>query len=761
LSAVASPSAAIEPELSPPLPCDEWIEAIAFVARHHAMPVSVEQLRVLQRWHREGGLDALLDRMASQAGFKSRWLRLSEMPAEVGATPGIAEFHDGRVGVLLGRLAHGGWHWRLCVGARRGPEEPVLEGADDDTLHAMERSLSADSARTAIRRVLLLQPARPVADARVDEHYEPWQPSWFNQIVFSDWGRYGEVIVASLVANVLALGGTLFSTQVYDRVVPTQSLPTLWVLFAGAMIAVVFELAMRLARARISDVIGKRADLRISDRVFGHALRIRSDARPASTGAFIGQIREVEQIRELITSTTIGTLIDLPFFILFTVVLWWIAGPLVWVPLMALPLLLIPGWLLQGRLARLSREGMRESTLRNAVLVEAVQGIDDIKILRAEPRFQNLWNRLNAVAADIGLRQRSLTNFLTVWTQELQSMVYLAVLLIGAHEVIAGRMTTGALVGASILASRMMAPLGPIAGVMARWQQARVARRGLEDLMARQVDHPPQASRVSVERIRGDFVLRDVRFAYARTDRTPALQVPTLTVRAGEHVALVGRNGAGKSTLLQLLAGLQQPQQGDVLLDHLNLSLIDPVDVRRDVMLLSQTATLFHGTIRQNLLLVRPHASDAELLDALQRSGALGFVQSFAQGLDHPVREGGQGLSGGQRQCLLLARLVLARPRVVLLDEPTAALDETTERHVITQLAPWLRETTLVVATHRAPLLDWVDRVIVLDGGRVVRDQPKHQMLQGAMQAAAQARQAQADAPPKPQPGPMPGGGIA
>jgi len=700
-----------------------WLDALLFVARHFRLDVSGERVRVALAWREHEPLDARLRAMARDMGLSLREETLSAGVFDPWRLPVIAGFRGGQVGVIESVGADG------RVGVRLAGE------------HGMLQALPADDLLARVERIYCARPEVAVPDRRVDDYIEPYQDDWFWSIVKRDWRRYLDVMLASLVANVLALAGMTFSMQVYDRVIPAQSEPTLWVLFGGVTIAIAFEFCMRLARTRISDLIGKRADLRISDRVFGHALRIRSDAASKSTGSFIAQLRELEQIREMITSTTLGAMADLPFFLLFVVVLWYVGGALALVPLVAVPLLIVPGLLAQRPLAKLSQAGMREASIRNAMLVEAVLCLQDIKLLRAEARFQNQWNHLSATAATIGMRQRFLSGLLTTWAQALQTLVYALVILVGCFAVMKGDMTTGALVGLSILSSRTIAPLAQLSGVMARWQQAKVARKGLDELMKRPVDHPEHAKRLHRPAIAGAYDLADVRFRYGDGDGDgrPALEVGRLRIRAGERIALLGRNGAGKSTLLQLLSGLHAPQQGDVLLDSLKLSLIDPYDVRRDVAYLSQHANLFYGTLRENLTMGRPHASDDEIVEALKLAGALDFVQRLPHGLDHMVLEGGRGLSGGQRQLLLLARVLIRAPRVVLLDEPSASLDELSEQHLLNALGPWLEGRTLVVATHRPALLRWVERIVVVDNGRVVLDGSRDAVLDKLRQPAAAA----------------------
>lgn len=688
-----------------------WLDAMLAVARHYGIGVSEEGARVALAWEQGASADLMLLHMAKSLGLALRFGKLSLELLDAWRLPLVAEFDDGSVCVV--QTIDGEGNLGVLFSGDKG----------------LETRIGVEEFRQHVRRVAILRPQVAVPDARVDQYIRPYRRNWFWNIALRDWKRYGDVMLASLVANVLALAGVIFSMQVYDRVVPANSEATLWVLFGGVMLAIVFEFCLRVSRTHISDTVGKRADLRISDVVFGRALRLRNSARSRSTGTFISQLREIDQVRELFTSTTVGALADLPFFLLFLVVLWMVGGPLMFVALGAIPLLVIPGLLIQKPLERLSNEGMRESALRNAMLVEAVQGIEDIKLLRAEARFQNQWNNVNDVSAGISMRQRFLTSLLMSWTQEVQGIVYALVLALGSYLVMQGDMTTGALVASSILASRMISPLAQMASVFSRWQSAKVARKGLDELMSRPVDQPERARRVHRAALNGNYQLDGVSFRYGDNDKRPALVVPQLQIRAGEKIAILGRIGSGKSTLLNLLSGMHSPQEGRVSLDGLDLAMIDTADVRRDMAMLPQSSRLFYGTIRENILLGAPMASDAMITQALSLSGALSFVQALPDGLDEVILEGGQGLSGGQRQTLLLARTLIRNPSVVLLDEPTANFDEMTERQVIDAMGPWMAPRTLVVATHRMPVLKWVDRIILIDNGRVVLDGPKDKVL--------------------------------
>lgn len=682
-----------------------WTEAVLRVAAHYRIAVSPERVRLDLAWSADKDR---IGRLARSAGLSLRQARLRPGAVSGVRLPLLAEFAGGEVGVIE-RETHDGFG-------------VVLAGDE-----GLETPFTRDEMDARLRRLFVLRPLSGRPDRRVDDYIAPWRPDWLRSIVMADMAPYRAVMVASLVANVLALAGVIFSMQVYDRVVPGQSMSTLWVLFAGVMLATVFAFLMRIARGRITDLAGKAADLRISDRVFGHALRVRNMARPRSTGTFISQIRELEHVREMMTSGTVAAIADVPFFLLFCGLFFYIAGVLVWIPLAAMVLLVVPGLLAQKRLRRLAEANTRESSLRSAMLVEAVQGMDDIKSLQAETRFQNLWNHYNETTAGSSMALRELVNRLTSWAQMVQGGVFAVVIFFGAPLVMAGEMSTGVLVAASILSSRMLAPLASVTQILNRWQQAKVAREALDKLMALPVDASTEEQRIHKPVIHGDFRLSEAVFGH--DPKTPVLKVGKLAIKPGERIAILGRNGAGKSTLLSGLAGLLEPLSGEVRVDDVVMGLIDPDDLRRDVCLMGQGARLFHGTLRENLTLGAPGTADETILRLLDRMGLADFVQKLPEGLDHLVQEGGLGLSGGQKQGLLLARVLLRRPNVLLLDEPTASFDEVSEAAVIDMLGKLDRETSVIVATHRPAMLRIVDRLIVVNNGTIVMDGPKDEVL--------------------------------
>ncbi|MFT0138276.1 type I secretion system permease/ATPase [Alcanivoracaceae bacterium MT1] len=688
-----------------------WVEGLYLAARHFGLSASIESALLTARSDSSGDRRARLTDIGRNLGLRIKFADPGDFTMSNWHLPVLLELNGGEV-LIVHTLSSDGQASYTLAG------EQGLQSTGDLS------KLMADAALVVIAR-----PSRGVPDARVDDYIRPFQENWLKRILFRDLKSYRHVLIASVIANTLGLAGVLFTMQVYDRVIPAESFNTLFVLFGGVLLAFVFDFMIRRARMGIIDIIGKRSDLEMSDTVYGRALRIRNRARPASTGSFIAQLRDLEQFRELLTSTTVSAVADMPFFFIFCFVFWYIGGILVLVPLAALVLMVLPGLLLQKRLRAGANEAMREASLRNALLVESVQGLEDIKLLQSEERFQRQWRHYNEVSGEAQMKLRDLTNSLSVWSQQVIAGVYAVTVLAGVPLVIAGDITTGTLIGASILGSRMMAPMAQLGQIIGRFQHARIAKEGLDNLMALPVDNPEQEQRIHCSRIVGNYAVKDAAFRYGNDDTPVVLSVPSLHIEAGERIAVLGRNGAGKSSLLLALSGLMEASAGEISLDGYALAHIDPADVRRDVGLVGQNARLFHGTLRENLTMGALHASDDELWRVLVMVAADRFIRKLPSGLDYLIQEGGGGLSGGQKQSILLARALLRDPAVILLDEPTASMDEATERHFIEQFATWSAGKTVVIATHRRRVLDLAERILFIENGTVRLDDEKNSAL--------------------------------
>ncbi|CAI1608694.1 type I secretion system permease/ATPase [Serratia fonticola] len=701
--------------MSQPASLEAWIAAMARAANGYGLAVDIKSVRQQMRWYEQLPAPRRLERLGHLMGLSVSLQPREKVRWRNEILPALIEIDDGGLMVIESLDSEGkALYWLNDSGdVQREAElvELLLKGQGS---------------------IVLLGAAERGQDARIDDFVQPYRKHWFWQHFRGAKRQIGEISLASIISNVLALAGILFSMQVYDRVIPAQSYSTLWVLFFGVLIAAALEYAIRLSRTVISDLMGKKIDQKISGMLFARALAIKNEARPKSTGSFISQLREIDQVRELLTSTTVGAAADMPFVLLFLAIMALVGGPLVFIPMLAIPLIVIPGILLQWPMARLAKEGMRESALRNAVLVESIEGVEDIKALQAEPYFQRQWEQTHAVSANIGMQQRLWGARLSGWASTVQQLTYAGMLVFGSYLVLAGDITTGTMVACSLLSSRTIAPLMQLTMVFSRWQHAKTAMTGLDDLLKKPLDKPEEGKMAHCPVLSGHFQLRNLQYSYDVEKGDNSITVNNLEIKPGERVAILGKVGAGKSTLLKLLSGQASATRGKVIIDGVDISHIDPSDVRRQLGFLSQESRLFFGSLRQNLMLGHPHATESEMLQALRISGALSLVQQDAASLDRIIHEGGRGLSGGQRQMVLLSRMILRNPQIVLLDEPTASMDEQLEEYVIRQMHGWLSGRTLVLVTHRPALLKLVDRIVVLDNGRVVADGPRDQILQAA-----------------------------
>jgi ATP-binding cassette subfamily C protein LapB len=419
--------------------------------------------------------------------------------------------------------------------------------------------------------------------------------------------------------------------------------------------------------------------------------------------------------------------IDLPFLFIYVIVIYMIGGYLVYPILAAIPIVLFIGLVAQFPLGRLAKAGLEEASLRNGLIVETVLKSDEIKLHQAEGTMQLRWDRTVGVGNDINNKQRRWRNFLTNSTQSIQQLAYISVVILGAINIIGGDLTMGQVIACSILANRSIAPLAQVSAVMGAIQGSIIAKRSIDALMKRASD-TPGAQHMRRELREPNISLKGLRYSYIGTEHL-SLVIPKLDIRYGEKVGVVGRIGSGKSTLLRLMSGLAEPSDGTALLDNTEMSLTHPADLRGAIGYQAQGSSLFRGTIRDNLLIARPSATNDEMIAACDVAGVLTLIKNNPRGLDLQINEAGAGLSGGQKQSLLLARAILRDPPVLLLDEPSASMDDQTEATFIEALGKWSADRTVVIATHRLKPLEMCNRLIVINEGRIVMDGPKQEIL--------------------------------
>ena len=568
--------------------------------------------------------------------------------------------------------------------------------------------------------------------AGADDHASAGHPlsrHWFWGVVLEQRGVYRDVLLAALLINLFALAMPMFSMNVYDRVVPNHAVETLWALAIGVCMVLAADLGLRLLRSRFVDEASARIDVQLSAQLMERVLGMRLEHRPSSVGSFAQNLRGFEQVRDFIASSTVTTLIDLPFALLFLLVMVWIS------PWLALPVVVAGvailglGWMLQARLQELAQTTHRASATRNATLVESLHGIETIKSQGAEASVQAKWERTNAFLSTTNIRMRSLSTLATSSTSVITQAVTVAIIVIGVYLINERLLTMGALIACSTLAARALAPAGQVVGLLMQYQGVRTSLHSLNQVMAQPQERPAGRSFLQRPQMTGEIELRGVSFSYPGRD-DKVLDNLNIRIKAGERVALIGRVGSGKSTIQRLMMGLYQPTDGAVLLDGTDLRQLDPADVRRNQAYVSQDVTLFFGTLRENIAFGLPFADDNAVREAAEVACMSEFVSRHPRGFDMPVGERGDSLSGGQRQCVGLARAVLHNSPILLLDEPTSAMDFSTEAQVTQRIGAFAAHKTVVLVTHRTSMLAMVNRVIVIDGGKVVADGPRDRIME-------------------------------
>jgi ATP-binding cassette subfamily C protein LapB len=715
----ANPAPARVDKPTPVQPDDPLLAALVTLTELLQAPCSAEALTAGLPLPDGKLTPELALRATERAGFGARLIERPLAQIAAATLPCILLLRDGGACILAALPAAGRATVLLPETGRGTVELPLAE-------------LAARHAGGA----LLVRPTLRL-DQRAELVPEAGGAAWFWGPITRAWPVYAEVAVAAVMINLFALASPLFVMNVYDRVVPNAALESLWALALGAGLVFLFDFLLRGLRGYFVDCAGRVADLQIAARIFEQVLGLRLAARSGSAGAFASNLREFESLRDFFASSTLVALVDLPFVLFFVLVIWLIGGPVALVPALAIPAVLGLGLALQRPLERTIRQTFKESAAKHGLLVETIHGLETLKSVGAEGRTQRLWERYVDATAASSLRARFLSALGVNAAVLAQNLTTVGVVVVGVYRIADGLMSVGALVACTIIAGRAMAPLGQVAGILTRLHQARAAFEALDELMRRPVERPAGRRFLHRPKLGGALELRGVRFAYPG-QKTPVLDQLSVRIAPGERVGLIGRIGSGKSTVGRLLLGLHEPDQGAVLVDGTDLRQIDPADLRRNIGALLQDVVLFHGTVRDNIALGAAHADDRALLAAARIAGVEDFIAQHPLGFDLPVGERGEALSGGQRQAVALARALVQDPPILVLDEPTSAMDQSSEHRFKQRLAASLAGRTLLIVTHRASLLSLVDRVIVLEGGRIAADGPREEVVRAL--AAGQVR---------------------
>ena len=659
---------------------------------------------------------SLFERAAHRAGLSSKLVRqpIAKLRAEL--LPVVLLLDEQSACVLLERSADGA-SVRVIF-----PE--LGEAAVDLPTAQLEARYSG--------RALYARP-RTRYDARTPAVKAVRGEHWFWGVIAENRRLYRDVLLAAFLTNLFAVAMPLFMMNVYDRVVPNQAFDTLWVLSAGIAIIVLGDLMLKVMRSRFVDLASSRADVKLSAFIMERVLGMRMEQRPASAGSFAANLRAFESVRDFIGSATVVAFIDLPFALIFFLVIGWIA-PMMLIPLfIGAAVLLLYALAVQGRMHTLTETTYRASAQRNATLIEGLVGFETLKALAAEAPIQRKWEQSAALLARVGAQLRLLSASSGHTAAFVQGSVTIAIVILGVYLIGARELTMGGLIACSMLASRAMAPIGQVAGLLVQYHTASTALSSLEEVMQREVERPDGANFITRGRIEGAIEFKDVSFNYPGQSNA-SLRNVSFRLKAGERVAILGRIGSGKTTLEKLILGLYRPTSGAVLIDGIDLRQLDPAELRRHIGYVQQDVMLFYGSLRDNITLGAPLADDADVLKAATLSGIVELVNQHPQGFDMLVGERGESLSGGQRQGVAIARAVINDPSILLLDEPTSSMDHSSEEDIKKRLQQFVPGKTVVLVSHRTSLLDLVERIIVMDAGRIVADGPKEQVIQALRQ---------------------------
>lgn len=576
---------------------------------------------------------------------------------------------------------------------------------------------------------IFVRPKYRLERKSIEERTAESEKNWFWGTFFKSWRIYRDVLVASFLINVFGLVSPFFVLIVYDRVIPNNAVETLWVLAIGILIIYFFSVLMRALRSYFIDEAGNKANLKISAMLLQKVLDLRMEVRPQSIGSFTRNLQEFESIRDFVTSFSITSVIDLPFMLLGLLVVWWLGGSVALIFLFAILMMGIHAYMIQKPLSSAVGRTFQASSQKNAILVEGISGLETIKMLGAESQIQRAWEESVSFIAKWSARSRFLAGSVNDASFFWQSAVVVAVVILGVYKIHGGDLTQGGLIALVILSRQVLAPMGQVVSLATRYERAREAFKSLNEIMELPVERPPGKSFLHRARFDGAIGIRNLTFSYPG-QTTKVLNNVSLEVRAGEKVGIIGPIGSGKTTLGKLMLGLYEPHSGMVMMDGTDIRQIDPTELRRFIGYVPQDIQLFRGTVRNNVTMGTHDVDDTAILLASDIAGVDEFVKKHPLGYDMEIGELGRGLSGGQRQCIVIARALLLDPPILVLDEPTSNMDNRTEVRLRRKLAEVIQNKTLILITHRASLLEMVDRLVVIDNGTIVADGPKASVLE-------------------------------
>lgn len=701
---------------------DPLLDSVIAIAKIYGINTTLEALSAGLPLEGNRITPDLLPRAAGRAGLTAKLARRALDALRPGLLPVVLLLKENQACVLLEWMSDGTARVRF---PENGESSDILTRAELENLYA--------SIVCFLRPVYKFDPRTPGSGEIKSQH-------WFWSVVLQNWRLYRDSLLAALLINIFALVMPLFSMTVYDRVVPNRAEETLWVLSIGVFLMMLFDTLLRVLRSYILDTAGKRIDVTLSARIMERVLGLGMANRPASVGSFAANLRAFESVREFVASATITTLVDIPFVLVFFVVIAWISPWLVLPPLFCIVVLIVASMVVQQKMQELVEVTQRATSQRNATLVESLVGIETVKFMVAESSFQRKWEQATVFLAQTGTKLKLLSSTIMSMVQFLQQFVTVVVVIVGVYLLVDNQLSMGGIIAASMLAGRAMAPFGQVAGLLMQYHNAKSGLASVEQHMQTQPERADASVFLHRNTFQGSIEFKNVSFSYPGQQQA-VLRNVSFKIQAGEKIAFIGRVGSGKSTIQRLVLGLYQPTEGAILIDGIDLRQIDPAELRRAAGFVSQDVSLFFGTLKENIALGAPFADDQDVIAAAEVAGVTEFANRHPRGFDMLIGERGESLSGGQRQAVGIARAVLNDSPILLLDEPSSAMDHQSEDLLKARLQRFTRGKTVILVTHRTSLLELVDRLIVLDNGKIMADGPKAQVVE-ALQSGRVGRAA-------------------
>ena len=689
---------------------DDLLECLAFLTRHYGKPYSRESLKSGMPLENGRFTAEVFIRSSKRAGLVCKAHKRNLLDISSLVVPAVLLLKK-RKACLLMEIDHIKKTAKVIM-----PD--VSDGIKEISISELEEFYSG---------FVILVREKHRYDQRTPQKLNVKSNHWFWGTILGSWRIYRDVLLASFLINIFVIASPLFVMNVYDLVVPNQAFDTLWVLAIGAVIVFSFDFILKMVRSYFIDLAGKKTDILLSSAIMEQVLGLNMKAKPASVGSFAKNLQDFESIRDFITSSTVTALVDLPFTCIILFVVFMLGGSVAIIPFVAMLIIGLYSYVIQEPLKKSIDKTLRSSQQKNATLIESLFGMEALKIAQAERDVQYRWEKAVSHIATWSVKTKLLSSSATSFSAYIQQTANICMVILGVYLITNGDLSMGGLIASVMLSGRCLAPMAQIAGLATRYNQSKSALECLTQIMEMPTERPKDRDYVHRPNLKGDIEFDGVSFSYPQQE-IQALRDVNIKIKAGEKIGIIGRIGSGKTTIEKLILGLYEPEKGAVRIDGLDLRQINPTDLRSSIGCVSQDITLFCGSIKENIILGANHIGDDQLLRAAEIAGVTEFANKHPNGLEMAVAERGLNLSGGQRQSIALARAILMDPPILVLDEPSSAMDNTTELRMKEQLKSRCEEKTLILVTHKASMLDLVDRLIVVDGGNIVADGPKEQV---------------------------------